>query len=221
MIMQQLGDAPESTQQAVLLHIKRSGELTVAELCKILGITSMAVRRHISVMQQDGLIASRMVRQSRGRPTYMYKLTDKAEALFPSGFQNLAIDLLDLVYEQSGHQGVMELLSRRNDRMAARLQSRVAGKAPKARVEEVAKIFTEFGYMTDWEALPDGNFIMYQRHCAVHDLANQYRQLCALEPKLMETLLGMKVTRQQYILRNDPVCGYVVHVDEPSSAKEA
>ena len=150
MITQQLGDAPESTQQAVLLHIKRSGELTVAELCKILGITSMAVRRHISVMQQEGLIASRMVRQSRGRPTYMYKLTDKAEALFPSGFQNLAIDLLDLVYEQSGHQGVMELLSRRNDRMAARLQPRVAGKAPKERVEEVAKIFTEFGYMTDW-----------------------------------------------------------------------
>jgi hypothetical protein len=58
----------------------------------------------------------------------------------------------------------------------------------------------------------------------VHDLANQYRQLCVLEPRLMENLLGMKVTRQQYILKNDPVCGYIVHVDsalpKPDSVSE-
>ncbi|HEY9719556.1 MAG TPA: metalloregulator ArsR/SmtB family transcription factor [Trichormus sp.] len=219
-----LSENPESTQDALLLHIKRGGEVTVGDLCKILGITSMAVRRHLTALQSDGLIESRIVRQSRGRPTFMYKLTDKAETLFPSGFQNLAIDLLDLVYEQSGHKGVMELLNRRNERLAKRLRVRVENKTPRERVEEVSKIFTEFGYMTEWQPLPDGNFIIYQRHCAVHDLANQYRQLCVLEPRLMENLLGMKVTRQQYILKNDPVCGYIVHVDsalpKPDSVSE-
>ncbi|HEY9712309.1 MAG TPA: MarR family transcriptional regulator [Chroococcales cyanobacterium] len=214
MITQTLGDNPESTQEAVLLHIKRAGELTVAALCKELGITSMAVRRHLSALQQEGLVESRLVRQSRGRPTYNFKLTDKAESLFPSGFQNLAVDLLDLVYEQSGHKGVMDLLNRRNNRLAERLRSRVSGKSMEARVQEVAKIFSEDGYMTEWQPLPDGNFILYQRHCAVHDLANQYRQLCVLEPRLMEQLLGVKVTRQQYMLKNDPVCGYVVHADQ-------
>lgn len=214
MITQSLNEQPERTQEAVLLHLKRSGEMTVADLCKELGITSMAIRRHLSGLQKEGLVDSRLVRQSRGRPTYYYKLSDKAESLFPTGFQNLASDLLDLVYEQSGHKGVMELLSRRNDRLAQRLQSRVANKSMKQKVEEVSKIFSEGGYMTEWEALPDGNFIIFQRHCAVHDLANQYRQLCVLEPRLMENLLGVKVTRQQYILKNDPVCGYVVHSDE-------
>lgn len=209
--MKPLGETPENTQEAVLLHIKRSGEMTVAELCQILGITSMAVRRHLVALQGEGLIEARMVRQSRGRPNFKYKLTDKAETLFPSGFQNLAIDLLDLVYEQSGHKGVMDLLSRRNDRLSQRLQPRVDNKTPRERVEEVARIFNEFGYMTEWEELPDGNFIIYQRHCAVHDLANQYRQLCVLEPRLMEKLLGMKLTRQQYMLKDDPVCGYLVH----------
>jgi predicted ArsR family transcriptional regulator len=211
MITQPIGETPESTQEAVLLHLKRSGELAVGDLCKILGITSMAVRRHLASLQKEGLIESRIVRQSRGRPTYRYKLTEKAETLFPSGFHNLATDLLDLVFEQAGHKGVMELLNRRNDRLAQKLRVRVENKEPKQRVEEVAKIFTEFGYMTEWEPLPDGNFIIYQRHCAVHDLANQYRQMCILEPRLMENLLGMKVTREQYILKNDPVCGYIVH----------
>lgn len=207
---QQLGDNPERTQEAVLMYIKRTGEVTVADLCKELSITSMAVRRHIAGLQKDGLVESRIVRQSRGRPTYHYKLTEKAEGLFPTGFQNLAVDLLDVVFEQSGHKGVMDLLSRRNEKMVERFQVRVANKDIKGRVAEVAKIFSENGYMTEWESLPDGNFIIFQRHCAVHDLALQYRQLCVLEPQLMENLLGVKVTRQQYILKNDPVCGYLV-----------
>jgi predicted ArsR family transcriptional regulator len=202
--------APETTHEAVLLHLKRNGAMTVAELCKVLGITSMAVRRHLGSLQQEGLVESNIVKQSRGRPTYRYRLTEKAKSIFPSGFQTLAGDFLDMVYEKNGHKGVMEFLSQRNERAVERLQARMANKTLREKVEEIAKIFSEDGYMTEWETLPDGNFIIYQRNCALHDLANQYRQICILEPRLIETLLGTKVTRQQYMLKNDPVCGYLV-----------
>ena len=184
--------------------------MAVADLCRVLGITSMAVRRHLGALQQEGLVESEMVRKSRGRPTYQYRLSEKAKNLFPSGFQNLASDLLEMVYEEGGHKRVMEFLSHRNERAAERLKARMANKDLAHRVAEVAKIFSEDGYMTEWEKLPDGNFIIYQRNCALHDLANQYRQICVLEPRLIETLLGAKVTRQQYMLKNDPVCGYLV-----------
>lgn len=211
MITHQLNQNPDSTQDAVLLYLKKEGEMTVQALCDVLGITAMAVRRHLQVLQNDGLVESRIVRQSRGRPTYKYKLSNKAESLFPSGFQNLAMDLLDAVYEQSGHQGVMELLTFRNKKRMQRLQSRVENKDLRARVEEVSKIFSEDGYMTEWKEMEDGNFFIFQQHCALHDVANTYRQVCALEPQLMEGLLGVKVTREKYMLKNDSVCGYLVH----------
>jgi predicted ArsR family transcriptional regulator len=210
MVIKPLTESPEKTHEAVLLHLKRSGEMTVAELCEVLSITSMAVRRHLIGLQKEGLVDSKIVRQSRGRPTYRYGLTEKAASLFPSGFQTLAVDLLDVVHEQSGHKGVMELLARRNERQIETLLPRVANKSLPERVAEVARIFSENGYMTEWEALPDGNFLIFQRHCALHNLANQYRQLCVLEPQLIERLLGVKVVRQQYMLQNDPVCGYIV-----------
>ena len=87
MITPQLGETPGTTQEAVLLFIKRAGELAVSDLCKELSITSMAVSRHLASLQKEGLVESRLVRQSRGRPTYRFKLTDKAESLFPTGFQ--------------------------------------------------------------------------------------------------------------------------------------
>jgi len=210
MLVSKLGQTPEKTQEVLLLHLKRNGEMTVAELCGLLGITEMAVRRHLASLQAEGLVESKTVKQTRGRPTYRYRLSEKASALFPSGFQALAGDLLDMVREERGHKGVMEFLAHRNDRIAERLKARMADKDLSGRVAEVAKIFTEDGYMTEWEKLPDGNFLIYQRNCALHDLANQYRQVCVLEPKLIEVLLGAKVTRQQYMLKNDPVCGYLV-----------
>jgi predicted ArsR family transcriptional regulator len=120
------------------------------------------------------------------------------------------VDILDAIREQSGSQGVMDILALRNKKLAAKLAPRLENKSLDERIAEVAKIFSESGYMTEWELLPSGDFFIYQRHCAVHSLANQYRQLCALEPQLMQDLLGVSVIRQQYMLNSDPVCGYLV-----------
>lgn len=204
-------DQTNTTQDLIVLFIKKNKEVTVSELCAYLKITSMAVRRHLNVLQTDGLIDAELVRHGRGRPFYKYRLTSKAENLFPSGFQNLAMDLLDAVYEQSGHEGVLNLLSMRNKKRLSTLAPRIEDKNLDERVREVSKIFSEDGYMTEWELLPDGNYFIFQRHCAVHDVAKKYRQVCALEPQLMESLLGVKVTREKYMLKNDPVCGYLVH----------
>lgn len=219
MITHQLSKKPDSTQDAVLLYLKKEGEMTVQALCDVLGITAMAVRRHLQVLQNDGLIESRMERQSRGRPTYKYKLSSKAESLFPSGFQTLAMDLLDAVYDASGHKGVMDLLTARNRKRMSRLKERVQQAELRDRVAEVSKIFSEDGYMTEWTELDNGDFFISQQHCALHDVAKQYRQVCALEPQLMESLLGVKVTREKYILKNDPVCGYLVHHDQAAETE--
>lgn len=211
MVTQPLPENPENTHQAVLHHLKRNQEMTVAELCDVLGVTSMAVRRHLAGLQKDGLVDCRLVRQSRGRPTYRYQLTPKAESLFPSGLGTLAFDLLDAVYETKGNKGVMELLTMRDDWLIKKHRSRLEKLSFEDRVKEVVKIYSENGFMTEWQRLPDGNYFIFQQHCAIHHLATQYRQICVLEPILMEKLLGVKVTREKFILKNDPICGYLVH----------
>jgi predicted ArsR family transcriptional regulator len=216
MVTQPLPDTPENTHQAVLLHLKRNRELGVAELCELLGITSMAVRRHLSGLQKDGLVEARLEKQGRGRPSYRYSLTDKAENLFPSGMSNMAFDLLDAVFQQQGHKGVMDLLSARDEMLARKHLPRLEQLPLEERVQEVVKIFSDNGFMSEFEKLTDGNYFIFQKHCAVHHLATQYRQLCVLEPKLMQRLVGKKVTREKYMLKNDPVCGYLVHADADS-----
>ncbi len=205
---------PENTHQAVLFYLKRANEMTVADLCEVLGVTSMAVRRHLSGLQKDGLVECRLVKQSRGRPTYKYRLTAKAESLFPSALNNFAYEILDAVYEAKGHKGVLELLELRDEALCRKLLPALEKLPLPERIKETVRIFSENGYMTDYKELPDGNFFIYQQHCAVHNLATQYKQICVLESRLLEKLVGRRTVRQQYIMKDDPVCGYLIHTNE-------
>ncbi len=206
----------ESSKDSLLLHLKSHNELTVPQLCELLEITSMAVRRHLSEFISGGLIQSRLVKQPMGRPIYVYRLTAKANSLFPSNFQNLAKELLQVVYKQYGHKGVMDLLSKRDEERLKEYKDRLLHKTLKEKIIEVVKIFADDGYMTDFEEIDAGNFIIYQKNCALHDIAKNYRQLCILEPRFMENLLGVKVVRKQYMLKNSPVCAYYIANDESS-----
>ena len=221
MLTPPLNENPENTHQAVLFYLKRRHEMTVADLCEVLGITSMAVRRHLSGLQKDGFVECRLVRQTRGRPTYKYRLTPKAESLFPSAINNLAFELLDAVYEAKGHKGVLELLQLRDEALFKKLSPQLKNLTLPERVKAVVKIFSENGYMTDFNELPDGNFFIFQQHCAVHNLAQQYRQICVLESRMVERLLGVRTARQQYIMKDDPVCGYMVFANEPLQEESA
>jgi len=209
----------ESAREAILRILKLRGEMTTAEFCKAMKVTYTAVRRQLSSLLQDGLITSRQHQHGAGRPVYKYRLTEIASAHFPSGYENLAAGLLDNVFDTSGHTGVMEVLRTNNDRLINMLLPRFVGKNLAQRVEEIALYFADNGYMTKWTALSDGNFFLYHQNCAVYKLAVRYRQLCILEPRLIEYLLGVKVSRQQYILKDQPICGYLIDSKRPLASE--
>lgn len=200
----------EAARDELIRILKLRGKLTVAELCKSLKITHNAVRRYLAEYQQAGLINSELEQRSIGRPVYVYKLSEQASAAFPTGYEDLVEQLIDTVYENGGHKSVMDFLKANNDRIISSLYPAFVKRSLEERVAALSTYFVERGYMTDWTKLPDGNFFLYHQNCAVYKLAVRYRQLCILEPRLIECLLGVKISRQQYILKGQPICGYLI-----------
>jgi predicted transcriptional regulator len=75
------------TRENILLLLKKKGPMSVNELKKELNITRSAIRQHLISLEGKGLIDHAVKRQSIGRPTLLYKLTEKAE-----DFSNKASD---------------------------------------------------------------------------------------------------------------------------------
>ena len=64
-----------STRKVILSMLKTQGPLSVHDIAKQLGITEMAVRRHIHSLEKDDLLEAKLVRQAMGRPSNVYTLS--------------------------------------------------------------------------------------------------------------------------------------------------
>ncbi|MCM3040409.1 transcriptional regulator [Paenibacillus motobuensis] len=202
---------PLSTRERILHMMKTAGPLSAKEVTNELQITEMAVRRHLGSMERDGLIESKMIRQTMGRPTAVYGLTETAEGMFPKSYHNLTLDLLNALAEETGEDMVNQLFERRKEKLTGRYESEMQGKDFNEKVRRLAEIQNENGYMTECTAQEDGSFVLKEHNCPISKIADQYNHACDCELKLFETLLDTKVERTECLVQQGKRCVYVIH----------
>ena len=198
-----------STRRQLLHLLKTKGESCVQDLSGTLGITAMAVRRHLHTLQRDGLVRVSLVRRTVGRPSYRYSLTERAQEMFPRNYAQLTLDLLDELQAMAGTGSVDRLFAARREKLEARYRERMRGKPLREKVAELAAIQNASGYMAEWDEDRDG-FRLYEYNCPVAAVANQYRQACRCERELFASLLDADVERTECLAEGDVRCAYVI-----------
>ncbi|CAG7657335.1 helix-turn-helix transcriptional regulator [Paenibacillus allorhizosphaerae] len=197
-----------STRKVILNMLKTRGALSVNDMSKQLGITEMAVRRHLNTLERDSLIDSKLVRQAMGRPTHMYFLTVAADELFPKKYHHLTLDLLEELQAVAGDDKVELLFERRKDKLISRYEERMAGKSLDERVQALADIQNANGYMVELEKTDAGNYVLNEYNCPIAQVANQYNHACNCELSMFQSLLGTEVERTECLAKGDSKCTY-------------
>lgn len=199
-----------STRKVILSMLKTSGPLSVQEMSKQLGITEMAVRRHIHSMEKDDLLETKLVRQAMGRPTNVYTLAPKADELFPKKYMQLTLDLLDELLEDQGHEKIERLFEGRQDKLESRYQPRMLDKNLEERVAELAHIQNENGYMVDWSQTGADAYTFSEHNCPISQVANTFGQACQCELALFQNLLDANVERTECLAKGANKCVYII-----------
>ncbi len=199
----------QATRRQILLTLKTRGGMTADELSEVLGITAMGVRRHLMTLERDGLVAYEAVQRGVGRPSYVYHLTELADDLFPKSYDRLANELLQIIEALEGEEKVEQIFAIRMKRLAEAYQPRLAGKSLAERVEELARIQAENGYLSEWEQLDDNTFLLKQYNCTISEVAKRCSYACDYEMRLYEELLnGAEVVRVKHLANGDVGCYY-------------
>lgn len=204
----------QSTRQQILEYLQRNGRATVKELGKLLKLTSTGIRQHLTVLERDGLVNAQEERGRVGRPTLVYSLTEKADALFPKTYDELASVLLEEVRATDGNQRVHELLHRVAERMAEPYGERVDGKPLPARVEETARIMEEQGCLVDVRSEGEEYFID-EFTCPFLKVAQEDRAICALHVDFVRILSGGDTRLCHSLLRGERSCTYRIRSAKP------
>lgn len=210
-----------STRKVLLTMMKTRGSLSVGEMAKELGITEMAVRRHINTLERDGLIETRLSRQAMGRPTHRYSLTAQADDLFPKNYHHLTLDLLSELEAEEGHEIVGRLFEGRKKKLYTKYGERMEGKSLPDRVTELADIQNANGYMVQCEEKEDGSFVLTEYNCPIAQVAGQYNEACSCELELFENLLDANVERTECLTKGGAKCTYVINRAMQAQAPKA
>ena len=191
--------------------LKETGRaIAIKELCEKLQLSSMAVRRQLTLLEVDGLIFSENERKEIGRPAKRYYLTDQGHEYFERDYANLAIELLAALRSLNGKRKVSQVFERRMHEDLKTARKRVLGKTLEARVHDATKWFTEKGYRARWKKIATDKYLIKFMNCAVLQVAKKFPQICVCEEDFLSELLQAKVTRRHYILKNGHFCSYLV-----------
>ena len=193
----------ETDRPAVLDLLKIHGPSNAPRLAKARGVSLTAIRQQLSMLLREKLVETRVEKRKVGRPTYLFALTEKAEALFPQAYGPLAVALLRELREVDGENKIDQLFDRRTRALVAAYRKRLAGKSLGEKWQELARIRAEEGYMARVEGKG-----LTEHHCPIAAIAKEFPQVCRFEKKLFEAVLGGPLDRTDHLASGGRACVY-------------
>ena len=201
----------ESAGDRVLVLLKQAGKgLSVKELCQRLELSSMAVRRQLTLLEGHNLIFSEKEKQKIGRPSHRYYLTERGHEEFERDYANLLVELLGSIRTIDGEEKINQVFEERKNAYVERCRGKILGKTLEARVDEVTRLLSEDGYMASWERVGPDKYLIKEMNCAVAQVAKRFPETCIFEEGFLAELLQAKVTRKHHILQKDHFCSYLI-----------
>ncbi|MEQ6390220.1 HTH domain-containing protein [Bacillaceae bacterium S4-13-58] len=199
-----------STKDLILIMLKKEKQLTVPEMAERLGITEMAVRRHLHTLEHDHFIRSQLVRKSMGRPSSLYLLDEKAKDVFPNHYQNFSLDILRSIEEMDGKEKVHDLLRHRIQESAPLYKKYLTQPTLWERIQKLAEVQENSGYMVELTE-NEQEYSLRQFNCPVERIAEDYQNLCKLEVGLFQEVLDHKeIKAASCIVRGEACCEFKI-----------
>src|SRR5919199_5657208 len=95
-----------ASREGIVHELRARGGVSADDLSETLGVTKQCVRKHLDVLEREGYVEHAPARGDRGRPAHVFRLTPKAEELFPKRYDLFAKSVLKQVGEVWGERGL-------------------------------------------------------------------------------------------------------------------
>jgi predicted ArsR family transcriptional regulator len=190
-LLSQIG---RSQRLAVVNHLKRSAEgLTVAALAARLGMSYMGVRQHCVELERDGYLDTFRRHRGVGRPELLYRLTAKAQDLFPRTDNALSLSLLEQARKLFGSGAPEKMLYLHFQKKAAGYAEKIKGESLPERAAAFARLREREGHMAECVQEP---LRLIERHHPMLGLFEVYPAAADMERDIVQRVLGAPVRRE-------------------------
>ncbi len=206
------------TTDRLLQRLKAAGPQTAAALAERLGVTAVAIRQHLDRLAAEDLVAPEDRRETVGRPKRYWQLTAAGHGRFPDNHAGLTLEIIEAATAVFGADGLDRLIAHREAATRAAYAGRLA-EAPDlaGKVAALAALREAEGYMAEWQAEPDGSFLLIENHCPICAAATQCQALCRSELAVFAEALGRsaRIERVEHLIVGARRCAYRIRPTPP------
>jgi predicted ArsR family transcriptional regulator len=205
------GAVMQKTRQTILNLLKQHGQVSIAQLSKMLDLTPVTLRHHLGILQRQGLVRAPEIKRQKapGRPRHLFSLTAEGDERFPKNYAEFADLTLLQVRERAAPGEVEALMKAVAQRMADGAPPAAPGESLARRLDRVVGFLNRKGYAARWE-LNDRGYVLSTGNCPYQRLAQQHCEPCYMDLELLGELLGARPQRTAWSAAGDRECAYLI-----------
>ena len=196
-----------SNDRELLQELHRLGSGTVQELCDALGVTATAVRQRLVRLQGSRLIGRETLKVGRGRPSFVYRLTETGTRLLGENYGDLVLVLWRELQEIHEPELRERIVARVRDALVERYGNLVDGQTLDERVAQLTEALSDRGFQVESDC-SSGLPVLRENNCPYPELASRDPSICRLEQQVFERILGDSVTLAQCCRNGDHCCEF-------------
>jgi len=178
----------------IIYAVKRSTGLSVPELAKEMKMSYMGVKKHCVALEKLGYLDTWRRPKQVGRPEKLYRLTEKANGIFPQIGNDVTLGLLEAATQLDAN-AAEKLLFGYFARQSEQYAKRVKGKSVADRATSLAKLRDQGGHMSVCVYDREGGLRIVEYHNPLQPLFDRYTTVERMEEHMFERLLGAPVDR--------------------------
>ena len=203
----------QNTRTYILQIIQsRQGE-TVAGLSRELELAPATVRRHLDILQRDGLLGFEEVRHGAGRPEHVFSLTESGHEELPKNYDALLSELVSemasLSEEEIAGRSGEELVEHAFLNIAQRAVEPYIKDAGADPLKALRQLLTDRDFAPEIEVTESGVRITLN-NCPYRLAAQDNHTICSFDTGLISGVLKSEARREACIRLGDQCCSYVV-----------
>jgi predicted ArsR family transcriptional regulator len=167
------------TTRGRILRMLCFSPLTVSELAAGLGLTGNAVRTQLAVLEREALVRQSGLRKGVRKPHFAYQATSEARRLFPTGYEAVLVQLLDVLSERTPGRQRSRLLREAAQRLAEGPLQRLRSAGPRERLAELKAVVAACGAGFEIHR-ENGTLLIRACSCPLASAVASHPDLCAL-----------------------------------------
>ena len=207
-----IADGFSEPKKKLLYYLKVMHQAGLEDLAAVMKISRMAVHKHLSSLQQRGLVEAIESRGQVGRPKMIYQLTSQSKTVFPKSYSAIATQALDFIERNMGKEGVEKVLRERQSELFDLYYKRLKGMDFDKQVKELARIRDEEGYMAESKKESKGGrkHVLLEYNCPIIHIAERHWEACSIETELFEKLLDADIQTTHRAAKGDAICRFMI-----------